>query len=136
MSAVQYNQNQTSPKAQPCAGRCSERSKGLSFIRGGKMDKIQQFAKLLEEQQVQDLIRKGYDPALHNVTVTIKPGRKYTKVDVGTSGKYMVENSTSIIYGIKAYGVIHRGHWYGTLDTVEEYDWSGYYARKKSRLIA
>lgn len=95
------------------------------------MDKIKQFAKLLEEQQIQDLIRKGYDPALYNVKVTIKPGRKYTKVDVGTSGKYMVENSTSIIYGIKAYGVIHRGHWYGTLDTTKQYDWSGYYARKK-----
>ena len=100
------------------------------------MDKIEQFAQLLEQQQIQDLVRKIYDPTLHNVKVTIKPGRKYTKVDVGTSGKYMVENSTSIIYGIKAYGVIHRGHWYGTLDTIEEYDWSGYYARKKSRQIA
>jgi len=48
--------------------------------------------------------------------VTVKPGVKYTKVDVGTSGRFMVVNATGEIYGIKAYGVIHRGHYFGTLD--------------------
>ena len=42
----------------------------------------------------------------------------------------MVELSTGNIYGIKAYGVIHRGHFYGTLDTINDYDWSEYVARK------
>ena len=37
-------------------------------------------------------------------------------LDVGNSGKYMIENETEKIYGIKAYGVIHRGHFFGTLD--------------------
>jgi len=46
---------------------------------------------------------------------SIKQGRKYDKVDVGSSGKYMVEKSTHQVYGIKAYGVIHRGHYFGTL---------------------
>ena len=55
-------------------------------------------------------------------------GPKYTRVDVGTSGKYMVENSTGAIYGIKGYGRVHRGHAYGTLDTVDDWDWSGYRA--------
>lgn len=57
-------------------------------------------------------------------------GRKYARVDVGTSGRYMVELATGAIYGIKAYGVIHRGHHYGTLDTVADYDWRGAQARK------
>ena len=61
----------------------------------------------------------------------IKMGRKYANVDVGTSGKYMVELSTGNIYGIKAYGVIHRGHQYGTLDTISEWDWGGYVAHRK-----
>lgn len=46
---------------------------------------------------------------------TIKPGKKYLKLDVGRSGKYMIEVATDRVYGIKAYGVIHRGHYYGTV---------------------
>ena len=61
-------------------------------------------------------------------TVRIKPGKKYIKVDVGTSGKYMVVNETGEIFGIKAYGVIHRGHSYGTLDTIEGWNWGAYHA--------
>ena len=60
----------------------------------------------------------------------MKPGTKFTKVDVGTSGKFMVENSTGNIYGIKGYGVIHKGHFYGTLDTTAEYSWGKYYPEK------
>jgi len=44
----------------------------------------------------------------------------------------MVELSTWSIYGIKAYGVIHRGHYYGTLDTIADYDWSDYTAFKRT----
>jgi hypothetical protein len=43
-------------------------------------------------------------------------GPKYTKLDVGTSGKFMIVNATGEIYGIKTYGRIHLGHYYGTLD--------------------
>ena len=66
----------------------------------------------------------------------IKMGRKYANVDVGESGKYMVELSTGNIYGIKAYGVIHRGHYFGTLDTINDYDWSGYRAIKRQQQAA
>ena len=65
-------------------------------------------------------------------TVTIAAGPKYTRVDVGPSGKYMVVNATGEIYGIKAYGVIHRGHAYGTLDTIDLWDWGGYVAVRKA----
>ena len=60
--------------------------------------------------------------------VTVKTGKKYTKVDVGRSGKYMVVNETGEIYGIKAYGVIHKGHYYGTLDEINSWNWGGYTA--------
>ncbi len=56
-------------------------------------------------------------------------GKKWARVDVGTSGKYMVEMTTEEIVGIKAYGVPHLGHRYGTLDTIDQWDWSGYVAR-------
>ncbi len=61
---------------------------------------------------------------------TIKPGSKFTKVDVGNSGKYMVENETGNIFGIKGYGVVHRGHWFGTVETINEYYWGDYSPRR------
>ena len=66
----------------------------------------------------------------------IKMGRKYANVDVGSSGRYMVELSTGAIYGIKGYGVIHRGHYYGTLDTVNDYEWGEYTAIKRNSKTA
>ena len=61
------------------------------------------------------------------------PGKKYTKIDVllpQQSGRYMVVNDTGEIYGIKAYGVIHKGYYFGTLDTIDNYYWGGYRAVK------
>jgi hypothetical protein len=53
-----------------------------------------------------------------NYTYKIPSTRKgkYIKIDAGTSGKYMVEVATGNIYGIKAYGVIHKGHFYGNIE--------------------
>jgi hypothetical protein len=51
----------------------------------------------------------------------VVPGRVYTKVDVGPahnmSGRYMIENATGVIYGIKGYGRVDKRHRYGTLAT-------------------
>ncbi len=47
----------------------------------------------------------------------------------------MVENETGNIYGIKAYGVIHKGHFYGTLDTINLYFWGEYRAVKREGII-
>ena len=57
--------------------------------------------------------------------VSIVPGVKYVKVDVGSSGKFMVDDSGDI-YGIKGYGVIHRDKHYGNLDTIDHYFWGEY----------
>ncbi len=51
---------------------------------------------------------------LANCITEIIPGRLYTKVNIGHSGKFMIDEKGDI-YGIKAYGVIHRGHYYGNL---------------------
>lgn len=68
--------------------------------------------------------------------VEVHEGQKYTRVDVGPrhniSGKYMVDNATGEIFGIKGYGRVHRGHTFGTLDTIDDYEWSGYVGRKKA----
>jgi len=65
-----------------------------------------------------------------NAEARLIPGPKYSKIDVSRgkqwSGLLMVENETGIIYGIKAYGVVHKGHQYGTLETINDYFWGGY----------
>lgn len=97
-------------------------------------EEIKPFAELLECDQLADDAEKGltYEGWEKHCAVTVKIGGKYARVDVGDSGKYMVVLETGEIFGIKGYGVIHRGHAYGTLETIHEWDWRGYNARKKS----
>ena len=46
----------------------------------------------------------------------IVPRRKYTLVNIGNSGRYVLEGER--VYGCKAYGVINRRRSYGTLDDI------------------
>jgi len=39
----------------------------------------------------------------------------------------MVVKTTGEVFGVKAYGVIHKGHAYGTLDTIDDWYWGNYY---------
>ncbi len=95
-------------------------------------EKIKRFAELLEKEQLAELIKRGYFKGNENAAkVSIIPGKKYVKVDVGKSGKYMVDPEGNI-WGIKAYGVIHRGHQYGNLDTINDWYWGGYVGVKKN----
>ena len=97
------------------------------------MDKrIEDLAQIIETEQIETLRKSRLDcpKNINNAKVTIKEGNKYIKVDVGSSGKYMIDTIGNI-YGIKAYGVIHRGHQYGTLDTINQYYWGDYQAYKK-----
>lgn len=102
------------------------------------MDKINALCKMIEEQIRARMAAEGFSNILigTHYTGSVKMGRKYANIDFGGSGKYMVELATGNIYGIKAYGVIHRGHQYGTLDTVNDWDWSGYTAVRKQAKAA
>lgn len=93
--------------------------------------KLQRLAQLIEEQTAESLKARGlWIGNERDAKVTITPGTKYTKVDRGSSGKYMVDRDGNI-WGIKAYGVPHKGHHYGTLDTIDQYYWGRYVAGKK-----
>lgn len=95
------------------------------------ISKVERFASKLEKEQVERLRRDnlGCQSNIDNANTSIKVGKKYTKVDVGNSGKYMIDEEGNI-FGIKAYGVIHRGHSFGTLDTIDNYYWGEYRARR------
>lgn len=81
------------------------------------------------ESHTRDAARGTHYPlSVHAQAMTAKLhiGKKYARVDVGSSGKYMIDMATGEIYGIKAYGVIHKGHFYGTLDDIEGWYFGGY----------
>lgn len=97
---------------------------------------LEPFRSLLEREQNTGYVEThgNEHPTIREdtCTITIKLGRKFACVDIGKSnrgGRYMVDRSTGEIFGIKAYGVVHRGHRFGTLDTISEWDWRGYRAR-------
>lgn len=97
------------------------------------MENLQEKIKLLAEkinaETLQYLNDSGYTHAAKNFNVQVKAGKKYTKIDKGPannmSGFLMIDESGNI-FGIKAYGVIHPGHWYGTLDTTDDFHWGNY----------
>lgn len=91
---------------------------------------VDELAALVLEQTRLVLRAKGYDSQVDGEQVQVRPGPKYTKVDRGPehnmSGFLMVENATGVIYGIKGYGVPHKGHCYGTLATADQWFWGEY----------
>ncbi len=104
-------------------------------------ERIDALAAKIEKEMLEYMIRfsKGYLDTpervmeIHgesSIKTKVIPGKKYTKIDVGHSRKYMIDNEGNI-FGIKAYGVIHRGHCYGTLDTINDFYWGGYTATRR-----
>lgn len=99
------------------------------------LEDIKPFAALLEREQLTALVESqcNCEANRENAKTRIKMGRKYANVDIGTSGRYMVVLETGEIFSCKAYGVIHRGHAFGTLDTIHDWDWRGYHAQPITR---
>jgi lipopolysaccharide/colanic/teichoic acid biosynthesis glycosyltransferase len=82
--------------------------------------KLEQFVKALNTQ----------NPGVTGDSWQVETGRKFDKVYVQTSvqklGRYMVDRNSWVIYGIKSWAQINPRRTFGTLDTVNQYDWSGY----------
>jgi hypothetical protein len=95
-------------------------------------NKILAFAALLEAHTIQRLKENGFTSqgVLDRAKTHVHDGKKYARVDNADSGRYMVEMATGNIFGIKAYGQVHKGHFYGTVDTMAEYFWGDYYPER------
>ncbi len=82
---------------------------------------IQELTIELDAIEKRTHLEKGYtfqyDP------VTIKEGRKYDKINIGTSGAWMIERETGEIFNIKGFGVPDKNKKakadIGNLDTVD-----------------
>jgi len=101
---------------------------------------VDELAELILTQTREVLRGKGYHSQIAGECVEVHPGPKYTKIDRGPrwgpgrtehnmSGYLMIENATGEIFGIKAYGVVHRGHYYGNLAHAREWYWGDYAPR-------
>ena len=95
--------------------------------------KLEHF-RLVFEKHNNDRKKRLY-PNLKSDKIAIEQGYKFDKVYVinGDSeqsiGRYMVESRTGNIYGIKSWTQVNRRRQYGTLDIVDQYDWSEHYGR-------
>ncbi len=101
-------------------------------IFAGFPEKLAAFVKMLTEHQQANLLARDMacEANMINHVAVVRGGiGRFVKVDVGTSGKYMVEVGTGRIYFIKGYGVVHYGYLFGTLDTINDWDWSDYMGR-------
>lgn len=98
------------------------------------LNAINELTALVTKETQERLIATGLDCEnnMKNAIAHHHIAKRYTRLDIGYSGRYMIENDTGRIFGIKAYGVINRGRYYGTLDTIHNYNWGGYTATKKS----
>ena len=78
---------------------------------------IQELARRIQEGEQASLKRHelACEANMNNAITHIHQGRKYTRIDVGSSGRYMI-NPEGKIYGIKAYGVPNLRYYYGTVD--------------------
>ena len=95
---------------------------------------VEELAAMILEQQRERIAARYSQWQADAEQVRVVPGPKYTKIDHGPehnmSGFLMIENATGAIYGIKGYGKVHKGHYYGTLDTAHEWYWGEYGPRK------
>ncbi len=95
--------------------------------------KIRKFAALIFDHMTARLQGEGH---FGPPKVMVSAGRKWIRVDVDDSGKYLIDaTGDGSIIGIKGYGVPHYGKQYGTLDTIDEFDWSGYTAFRLGRVV-
>lgn len=100
------------------------------------MSKVKALAEMVQRDSIAQLVidNVSCEENIKNCNTTIKTGRDYTKIDVGHSGMLMIENDTGKIYGIKSYGQVHKGHYYGTLDTISDYYWGHHYPMRKENV--
>lgn len=100
--------------------------------------KVDRFVTIFQRDALNSLIERKLccEANRKNNEVRVgKESRKFWYIDVGHAGRYMVEVATQKIFGVKAYGQVHYGKQYGTLDTVEEFNWGPYYAVRKPKAI-
>ena len=103
----------------------------------GMNEKLEALRAKLEAERIEELNPRGLacEADITNARCHIHLGKKYARIDDRNSGILMVDMKTGEIFGIKGYGQIHRGHPYGTLDTIADWYWGEYYPRSIAKFV-
>lgn len=92
------------------------------------MDKAVEYSEKL--QKFVDTLNEQNASATRGDKWQIETGRKFDKCYVQTNvqklGRYMVDRNSWIIYSVKSWAQINPRRTFGTLDTIDQYDWSPY----------
>ena len=106
--------------------------------------KLDAFVARLHEEMERRIIEKY--PTLHEGAlqkgrrghhdIGYDEGKRFVRVvDRGESQtfvRYFVEKDTGTIFGASSWKKYNPNREYGTLDTIDDWDWSGYYATHKN----
>lgn len=101
------------------------------------LEKMNDFTLLITKEKKENLIKSNLACAsnMANATAEYKKGTKYYKIIVGGGASFMVDVKTEEIFGVKGYGQVHLGHRYGTLDTIDDFNWGEYYPVRKNKVV-
>lgn len=93
-------------------------------------EKLELLVKKMDKDFDEEFVRQKWTVEANRYRAVLSYGKKYAKIDLKsggqTSGRYMVDLDTGIIYGISGYGVPNKSKTYGNLDTIDSYYWGGY----------
>ena len=108
------------------------RGRGDFILKEEDMKTIEDFRQRVEGDGIMRLEKEGRCNAstIAQRRAYIKLGIKYMKVDVGDSGRFMVDVEGNI-FGIRSYGRINKEKHYGNLQTTDLYSWGGYIPKLK-----
>jgi hypothetical protein len=101
--------------------------------------KINALVLQVAQDRLAELASSGSDCEANraNCKTFAKWGKSWVRIDIGRDehncSGYLMVDANGNIHGIKAYGVPHLGHHYGTLDTLDKWTFNGYtYATRKT----
>jgi len=100
----------------------------MSFDKAAEyVEKMEQFVNTLNTTNVR----------VNGDTWVSEKGRKFDRVFMQNpggqkSGRYFVDRNSWKIYGIKSWAQVNPRRQFGTLDTVSQFDWSGYTGTPKA----
>jgi len=96
--------------------------------------KIQQLGAIIESH----LSSRKYNVLLDlNITeplVQIQFGRKYAKISVAGSIRYVIDCASEMIHGTKSNGSIDKNVKYTTLNNISGYHWGGFHPYTLNRI--
>jgi len=72
--------------------------------------------------------KESFLQGCHRTEVKVKDGKKYIKINIGDSGKFMLDTTNNHLYFIKGYGTIDKAKDFGDINDIvkADFDYDSY----------